>query len=578
MSFAMSISSMASEFSITIEMSTDANVDSIEKAVRRIGKSSYQERYSELISTSGAKGKYLNFNKVVEAYGTAKLDNLDTKAGANELRSFLLAEGADVSLEAITSELLYNRMVNSPQNWAQYLEEGKNNLSFEEKITFAARLGKAFVGNYDSSRAKAGLSAKGIVSIEEMLANLSTSEKAGICRDISLAQAQILTELGVNKSNIYQMAYNTQGGAHAIVMVQDPNDPNNIIKINYGNISESNGVTGVSSLDFNDRHLTPMGEEFHVFDSEGRQLLSVPTELGLILNEVSGSFKFNPNALKPYSIRKAVVKTKIVDLQIFQGAMSSGETVDGFSLQKEFQEGVNSTSKIGVTYIYRRGDRGNGVDIDQKALQISLQKNLKLFEKDLGGIVLYSEADISGSVILYRNSIDGGSNYKDNFEANIASRLKVGAQTTGLPNTYSAAFTLYAKPGMKSLAEGFTGGYTVVFERKDLEVAVSNIDLAIGEVSGKVIVSSYPIGEVVTLVGNLKRSDNKGQLEIGHQFGLDSDMPRFSESLYDMSWIQYDQTLDSRRGGKQRTDFYFGGVKSRTTGQSQLRFGLELKF
>ncbi|GAB4420468.1 MAG: hypothetical protein OHK0056_31030 [Bacteriovoracaceae bacterium] len=157
--------------------------------------------------------RYLN-STVLGQYQDASLVDK-----ANMLSSFATNySGVQIDRGLILNELVIREMINNPEDWKNPLREAREALSFHDKLLIASHFGGRFGNDYNYDRAGGGPQSDGIVSIETMLINLSNSNPGGVCRDVTRAQSQILTELGVDKRNIYTMAYADAGGFHAITL------------------------------------------------------------------------------------------------------------------------------------------------------------------------------------------------------------------------------------------------------------------------------------------------------------------------------------------------------------------------
>ena len=71
------------------------------------------------------------------------------------------------------------------------------------------------------------------------------------------------------------------------MIAMDPNDPDRAVKFNYGQITETTSDDPITLLR-QDYNLPGLGIKFTISDHEGRPLTSLPTELGVKLEEAIG--------------------------------------------------------------------------------------------------------------------------------------------------------------------------------------------------------------------------------------------------------------------------------------------------
>ncbi len=343
------------------------------------GRNNYHSFMTAIASRgNGAAGPINTLTKLEQKY--LKTDGApDNWASLSVLeRSQLLQEyatsqvGQDVSMGLILSDYAIGSMVANPANWKSSLNEIKDHLSFDEKMKIASHFGGEFSDRYNYDRANdVGNEGEGIVTIEEMLQSIRTNEPGGICRDVALAQAQILRELGVKKDDIYMIGYATATGGHAVLAVQDPNDPKNIVKLNYSYITEENQVGGGAQLT-QDTSLPDVGMNYRVYDADGKPVGRVPTEMGQIFNEVTNGR--NDTINKSYALQKAYVETPIGIGTIFSGQTSAGDNVVGVAINGRMEQGLSET-EIGVAVAKRDGER-TMVTIDQESLYAKMDTRL----------------------------------------------------------------------------------------------------------------------------------------------------------------------------------------------------------
>lgn len=265
--------------------------------------------------------------------------NADAGTNAKKLAELIKSEtGLEVPSGALASEFIYRDLLARPNDWNTTLTKSKDSLSFDEKVYLVAKLGGNFGSDYNYSRA-AG-SSSGIVPIEVMLKNFSTAESGGICRDVSLAQTQMLKALGVDQA--YSVTYSYDRGGHATVLAVDPNNKNRIIKFNYGELYTDDGKKGTAVLDQNNS-LPNVGMQYRVYDDEGKPLAAIPSEIGQILKEVTNQPRQPGDSVRSYALNKVFFENEQVSGSLFTGKTSTGEVINGLALNKSMNsEGLHA--------------------------------------------------------------------------------------------------------------------------------------------------------------------------------------------------------------------------------------------
>lgn len=312
----------------------------------------YMNSKGYYVSSSSSKYKWENLISRFKDYDP----NADAKINSKKLAEFIKKEiGIDVPTGTLASEFIYRDLLQKPEEWKQTLEKSKDALSFDEKIKLVAKLGNQFNNDYNYQRTENNSAeSKGIVSTENLLRNLSTNDSGGVCRDVSLSQSQMLKSLGVTES--YSVAYQSNRGGHATLIVVDPNDKNRIIKLNYGDVQTDDGKKGKAALD-QDNSLPNVGMRYRIYDNEGKPIASVPTELGSILKEVTDATKDSINIGSAYSLNKAYFSTDKIQGSLFNGKTSTGETINGVALHSKSNYNNLIEVKSGVTAYHAQADK-----------------------------------------------------------------------------------------------------------------------------------------------------------------------------------------------------------------------------
>ncbi len=286
----------------------------------------------------------------------------------------------NIPLGLILSEYSIRSMILNPSQWKNYLHEIKDKLSFEEKIRLASHFGGKFGDNYNYDRAdQVGSEGEGIVTIEEMLQSVSSNEPGGICRDVTLAQSQILKELGVAHSSIYMVSYKTTNGRHAILAALDPENPGNIVKLNYSYITENSEVHGNAQLT-QDTTIPDIGILYKVYDANGTPVAQVPTEVGQIFKDVTNQDRHHFS--KNYMLQKAQIQTYFGQATLFKGETSAADKVSGVALNGSMK-GRSWESDYSAAIANRKGNR-TLVTIDQISVYAHLNFRLNSPDMNIG--------------------------------------------------------------------------------------------------------------------------------------------------------------------------------------------------
>lgn len=136
------------------------------------------------------------FNQLVDQFNSQSDQNFNemtVSERAEALRAYIQETyGLEVPESYLIEDALRAEIIANPDNWRQTIGSLSEDLDFDEKIRIAARMGETFLGNYNYARA--GDSDGRAVTIEELLEAAANGEPGGVCRDIFLAQSQILQE------------------------------------------------------------------------------------------------------------------------------------------------------------------------------------------------------------------------------------------------------------------------------------------------------------------------------------------------------------------------------------------------
>jgi hypothetical protein len=272
----------------------------------------------------------------------------------------------------LMKEMAFQNMVNHSGDWKTTLAAAKDKLSNEQKVELVSKLGGNFGNLYNYARANAGDKARGeFVNVEQLLDSVKAGVPGGICRDVALAQTQMLKELGFNHN--YVVAYKTLSGSHATAITTDPTT-GKIIKFNYSETNESKKGSGTEAL-IQDTTLPDHGLGFRIYDSNGKPVTHVPSELAQMLKETTGSSSDRDFTPRNFSLTNVNFKSPYVDGSLFTGKTSTGETLYGVSLYKNIAVNEYLTVGAGASLSKIEGNRSL-VKMEQENLYLRTNAEL----------------------------------------------------------------------------------------------------------------------------------------------------------------------------------------------------------
>jgi hypothetical protein len=245
---------------------------------------------------------------------------------------------------------IVSQLISHPKNWESILATQKDKLTSEQKIELISKLGTYFSNGYNYARAQDS-NATGFVSTDQLLVSVKTGKPGGICRDIALAQTQMLQALGFKDS--YVVTYKTYEGHHATVISIDPTT-DKIIKFNYGEVTTAAKGSGTEAL-VQDTTLPDQGLGYKIYDTKGHSVGQLPSELGQMLSETTGLVDREFNA-KNYSLGKVGFEKNGVHGNLFTGTTTTGENITGVALFLEHED-KNLKSHIGISASSVKGTR-----------------------------------------------------------------------------------------------------------------------------------------------------------------------------------------------------------------------------
>lgn len=257
------------------------------------------------------------------------------------------------------------------------LSDLKGKLTTDQKVELTREIGLKSGERYDFNRAGIygnNANPTGAHSIstqygkaipyDAIITNLRSDNRLGICRDIAVAQSQILKQLGFK--NVYGIAYNA-GSNHAAVLAQNPDHPDQLLQFNYDGLEKADLKQGMKSLTRGEDYST----SYQFFNASGKSIANLPSELGSLITEGAGG---NIRTLDPFltrpqgSLASLSLETESGSsprktvLPVFVGRTSAGDDIVG----------------IGMTTVRGDPDRA-GVSFAGTAALAYQRKNVKDF-------------------------------------------------------------------------------------------------------------------------------------------------------------------------------------------------------
>lgn len=579
-----------SEFSISYEMSfTDPN--SLDEAMGYVATASWSMQMTNLASDGKSEAlKYQSLSKAETQYfkshDKSTYQSLSLSDQAQELAGFVGDQlGEDIQPGILAAELALRAAKSSPLTWQSSLSQVKDDLSFEEKIHVATRLGGDFLNDYDNDRANGvGTHASGIVTIEEMLENLKNSEAGGVCRDIALAQAQVLRSLGVNQDKVYIMAYSTSGASHAILAVQDPNDPQKVLTVNYSATSATTGVSGGSALQVNGS-LTHVGAFTRIYDAEGSPVEIIPSEIGQILREVTGGQSKVDQVMPTYTLKKVIFKTKWADGMVFEGDSTlTGDRYTGVAFDRALTAGNLYRGEVGVAFINREGNKRSYESVDQQMLYLRLKQWLEK-SKELGPVKLTGFGGVDTEMALMNTKVVRRSdNYikeGTNVESVVGTFAGIRGEMTSEDGRTRASseIKVVGNVNFKNVAAGTSGGITLDFDHATWETEVERdfTPRIVGRTRVQLVFRE--VGKTLSVSTGLGDKKTGSALDFNYQRPLD-EIPFFfegSSEIYSASASKNWERKNARRKGA-GSRVYVEMKHEKDTGRNQGWVGFEIKW
>lgn len=363
-----------------------------------------------------------------------KFDNLKLIEKERDLTRFANNYlGMELPQGFIMKEIAFKNMIEHPETWNSTLAQAKDIMSSEQKIQLVSKLGVYLGNNYDNER-----TGSGDVDTEQLLISLKNGNPTGNARNIALAQTNILKELGFNKS--YIVSYKTINSTNTVAITTDPTT-GKVLKFNYNEVTESPMGVGAEAL-IQDTSIPDHGLEFRVYDSNGKQVTHVPSELSKILRETTGGNEARSFMDPALNIMSVDFSNSRINGNVFTGTMSSGEVIYGVSAYKNINFGEYLTTGAGISLSKSEGDR-KFFKVDQANLYMRANAELSAPTINLNSVNTRPFIGGSGEVLISNNK---ETDFKENIttvakkevDANADVYLGVQNEITAGGNTFDS--------------------------------------------------------------------------------------------------------------------------------------------
>ncbi len=504
-----------------------------------------------------------------ERESPVNLDVLTIKQRAEALQRYLSENyGMDIPKSFLIEEALQQEMIRNPEEWKSVAGSVANELNFNEKMRISARLGNTFLNRYNDQRA--GTADGKAVTMIELLESAGSGEPGGVCRDIAAAQGQLLQAMGVPKDKIYIVGYATPDGQHAVLAVQDPDNSDRLVQLNYGEMTQTEGASGGAALK-QQTSLPSTGIAMRIYDADAKPIGRVPTEIGALLKDVTNAPK-SFIEIKPYTLAKVGFEHPLGKANVFTGTTSTGDKVIGAAVSHE-KKTETSLVQYGFGVVQQEVNSATVV-MNQDLIYGRVRQEIYTPNLTTGAVKTRAEIGIESEVMFSKNS----GQYKDYDREIDGSSLDVtNSIFTGVTSTYEApdGALITAKGrvyGFVDWADATAaGGRTLAFDRAEGSVEyrkpLSGGNIAIAETG--LVARQY--GEAIFIGGILENPGLGTRYTASYNAPLSSDVPSFmpeSQRRFGVS--------ASRNVG--RMNMEFGYERNLDSQKNQFIFGSELKF
>jgi hypothetical protein len=285
----------------------------------------------------------------------------------------------------------YFRLIHSgSQAGAERILSGlKSKLTIDQKLMLVQLVGYRGALDYDDARRENSITASGIVSMDDLLKTWAANTDngynydadafaaysgvprpsdwslAGVCRDVAVAQAKMLSWLGLKA---YTISYATSGSMHTNVVAYEKNSPGKLHKINWSDRTDALNLEGGQALyqGHGDQTLT-----YRISDENGKMLNIVPSELGKTLQELAG---FRTKTLDPLVSNQSNSFVGEIpsginrNYRVFASQDGTGASYLGAALSQRYRQRGNAPGQAGVVV----GTQGKDVPVGYGSVKRNL--------------------------------------------------------------------------------------------------------------------------------------------------------------------------------------------------------------
>lgn len=353
-------------------------------------------------------------------------------------------DGAGPPINEIRTQLLLDQILNpdftkNDADMMAKIKAGTASMSDAEFLNFTAVM--ADYVEYNDERAAFEQTPEGGLGVVTPFQQM-TDTKAGVCGDIHSMVAKVAEQRGWEA---FTVGYALEGMQHVVTAMVNPNDPNNLMIVNYGNYESQ------SLNDGNSVNLTPtkegweeMGTQLRIFkndktgDGTGKmqQIATIPTPLGSFMNSL---FK------KEYEATQAMPQNQNFSKEVAGGETTKHKVVekqDGNKIKDKFvTEGlIIYEGKMDNAEVY-----GIGVSSDvykdiykwDETQQKCVLKKSKYFGLALAGsLVDLTQTEYQDNYYVYLN-IKGGTIYHLYQSDHFQFKGIIGYQIQGFGASYN---------------------------------------------------------------------------------------------------------------------------------------------
>lgn len=348
------------------------------------------------------------------------------------IRDWSYQDGSHVD-EAIENAIIIKNLTNLSNDEAVYnsLDRQTQGFPIPRKIGLLATLLDNTLSNYNYDRIGSDSPGyDGEVSMRTLLGtwrNTLISNKdldAGVCRDMHQAAIQLAARMGLPDS--FTVGYAVPGNGHRTAIFTHADERGTTYRLNYGRQSKFEGVAGPTALRADDK-IPESGVAYSINNSAGSQAISLPTDLGAMLNSGTGGEDSNLDILyvNRNQMNRFGIRTPIGNISAFHGsaeAMGNGDQVMGVAYNGRLAYKDYIWAELGMAGFTAKRDIYYGSEVSNNGffLRLDLGASIPFYETEnvrvdlfhtLNGRGMISGAR-GGQYISRRTTPDGSLTFK----------------------------------------------------------------------------------------------------------------------------------------------------------------------